>query len=287
MKKLVFILSIISIFFLTGCFKKDTLENINIYTSAYPIEYITTKLYGEHSTIKSIYPDGTNINHYELNQKQLHDYSQSDMYIFNGLSKEQSYLISMVEKNKRLMMIDSTQSMEITSNLNELWLDPSNVLMMASNIKKGLLEYIQNVYLTTEIQNNYDELKVSISKLDASLKLLSENNNNPTIIVDNSALKFLEKYGFTVICLEESDALTQKTISDATNLIEDNKITYIFTLDKENLNKTVKEVEHSTKAKIAEFKDLSNLTNKERSEKEDYISLMTYNINLLKNEIYD
>lgn len=287
MKKIILTFSIITILLLSGCFKKDDLENIQIYTSAYPIEYITTRLYGEHSTIQSIYPNSTDIEKYELNKKQISDYSKANMFIFNGLSKEQNYLVSMVEKNKDLMIIDSTQSMEYTYHSDELWLDPSNVLMMASNIEKGLLEYIKNVYLTTEIKNNYDELKVDISKLDASLKLLSENNNNPTLIVDNNSLKFLEKYGFTIISLEETDALTQKTISDATNLINSHKSDYIFTLDKDNLNKTVKNLQKNTNAKISEFKNVANLTNKERDEKEDYISLMNYNFNLLKEEIYD
>ena len=39
---------------------------------------------------------------------------------------------------------------------------------------------------------------------------MSSNSKYTTIIVDNNALKFLEKYGFTVISIEETDSLTQK-----------------------------------------------------------------------------
>ena len=45
---------------LTGCFKSDTMEDITIYTTVYPIEYITSRLYSDYSEIYSIYPDGVN-----------------------------------------------------------------------------------------------------------------------------------------------------------------------------------------------------------------------------------
>ena len=46
MKKL--LLTFICIFCLSGCFKRDSMENINIYTTIYPIEYITNRLYGDY-----------------------------------------------------------------------------------------------------------------------------------------------------------------------------------------------------------------------------------------------
>ena len=84
MKKIIYtILLGLSLFTLTGCFKMDNLEDITIYTSSYPIEYLTNELYGEHSTINSIYPDDVDINKYELNDKQIKDYSNTTMYIFD------------------------------------------------------------------------------------------------------------------------------------------------------------------------------------------------------------
>jgi len=271
---------------LTGCFKKDSLEDITIYTSAYPIEYIVNNLYGEHSTVNSIYPNNIQIEEYSLTDKQLKDYSKSHMFIFNGISKEKDYLIDMFEHNKDLMIIDATQSIEVDYNSTELWMDPSNFLMISSNVKNGLLEYISNHYLKEEIEKNYDDLKIKISNLDATLKLMSSNSNYTTIIVDNNALKFLEKYGFTVISVEETESLTQKVKNEVYSLIEGNKVDYIYTLDKENLSDIVKEIEVNTDAKILELHKLDNLTDKERSENEDYISLLSKNIDLLKNEVY-
>ena len=129
MKKLIPML--LMLFLLTGCFKQDNLDGIDIYTTVYPIEYIVTKLYGNHSNVYSIYPDEVNIDNYELTKKQIKDYSSSNMYIFNGLSKEKDYVSEMFKYNKNLMIIDASSTMEYNYSNNELWLDPSNFLMMA------------------------------------------------------------------------------------------------------------------------------------------------------------
>lgn len=288
MKKLCLGVTILGLMLsLSGCIKKDNLENITIYTTSYPIEYIATSLYGEHSTIKSIYPDDTNIDKYELTDKQIKDYSKSDMFIFSGLGKEKDYLLEMFEHNKELMIVDATQSIEVNYKTEELWMDPSNFLMIASNVRKGLLEYISNHYLATSIETNYETLKISISKIDATLKLMSESSNYPTLIVDNNALKFLEKYGFTVISVEEGDSLTAKVKSEVYSLIKSGRIDYIFTLDNDNLSDTVKEMQVNTDVKTLELNQLNNLTDKERSLNENYISIMNNNIDLLKEELYN
>ena len=71
MKKFFKLLSIILLLFtITGC-KSDSMEDIDIYTTVYPIEYITSRLYSNYSNIYSIYPDGVNVNEYTLTKKQI------------------------------------------------------------------------------------------------------------------------------------------------------------------------------------------------------------------------
>lgn len=289
MKKF-FILIISSFLIITssGCFKKDNFENVTIYTTNYSTEYITNYIYGAHSTIYSIYPNGTNIEKYSLTKKQIKDYSKGDMYIFNGLnSKEQEYLIKMVDHNKNLKMIVATESMEITYGEEELWLDPSNFLMSALNIKEELIKCITNHYLIEEINTNYDDLKIKISNIDAKLKLMSESADKKTIIVDTNTLKFLNKYGFNIISLEEDETLTEKTISSVEASIKNGTVKHIYTFDKENLNETVKKLIENSNVEIIELYDLTVLTDKQKSEKEDYITLMNENIELLKKELYN
>ncbi len=284
MKKIKLLICI-SLLLLTGCIKRDNLENITIYTTSYPIEYIVENLYGTHSTVKSIYPNGVDINTYTLNEKQIKDYSNGNMYIFSGLTNENNYIVDMVKNNRNLMIIDASSTIEYDNSIEELWMDPSNFLMMALNIKNGLNDYITNHYLKNDIEDNYELLKIKISNLDAKLKLLSENATTTTIVVDNDTLKFLTKYGFNIISLDP-DTVTDKIISDAVNYLNKTTNKYVLTLDETKISDTTKDIMDATKSGILTIHDLSNLTDKEKANKEDYITLFNENIDKLKTAVY-
>jgi len=263
------------------------MENIFIYTTDYPIEYITYRLYGEHSNITSVFPDGINIAEYKLTDKQIKDFSDSDLFIFNGLTNDKDLVQKLREHNKNLKIIDSTLSMEYINGFEEVWLDPSNFLMLAQNIKSGFEEYINNYYLNNSINDNYEKLKIEASNLDAKIKQIVSSSNNKVIVASSDLFKYLEKYNLTVYSLEENDNLTNKTISDVKNLIDEGKINYIFIKSNEEENQTIKDLIEGTDIKVLKWHTLSNISEMERSENKDYFSIMNENIELLKDELYN
>lgn len=287
MKKLLVFLAIIVLLIPTGCaIKRDTLENITIYTTAYPIEYITNSLYGKHSTVKSIYPNGIVNSVYTLTDEQIKLYSNSaSLFIFNGIGKEKNYINPMMSYNKGLKIIDSTKSIDYEYGEEELWLNPSNILMMAKNIKEGFDEYISNQYLKNNINTNYNELKATISKLEAKIYLMVETADDSTIIVSNDTLKFLEKYGFTVYSLDE-DTITDKTIETIKSKINKNKINYIFMLTDDETD-IVKSFVDKYGVKEVRLNDLSNLSEEDMKNNKTYVDIMNSNIDLLRKEIYN
>lgn len=287
MRKFLLILITLSILITTGCLKRDTMEDISIYTSAYPIEYITQKLYGNNATIESIYPDGIVISKYTLTEKQLKDYSSCDLFIFNGLSIEKDYIKPMFNSNKNLKIIDASASIEYDYRIEELWLDPSNFLMIAQNIKIGFEEYVTNQYLLQEIEDNYNQLKINVSSLDAKTQLMIQSADSNTIVVSNDLLKYLEKYGLTVISLEGTDNSADKNLETAKNMIKDGSLKYIYTLKNEDINESINELIKDTKVELVEFHTISNLDETEIKDGKDYISIMNENIELLKQQLYE
>ena len=285
MKKFICFLCLLSCFLLTGCIKRDSMEDINIYTSVYPIEYITTRLYGENSRVSSIYPDGIVYSLYTLNDKQIDDFSNSDLFIFNGLSSEKDYLRPMLNDNPDLKIIDATLSMEYSTYQEELWIDPSNALMIARNIKTGLNEYINNHYLKNDIEKNYESLKIDLSNLSAKLNLVSSSSNDPTIVVSSDAFKFLERYGYTVLSLDENNT-NEKIVADVKARIANGSTKHIFVIKDLDVNPITQSIIDETGVAKLEFHSLSNISENERNSKKDYISITNDNISLLKQELY-
>ncbi len=285
MKKILLILiTILLIIPFSGCLKLDNMEDIDIYTTVYPFEYIIDILYGEHSNVYSIYPDGIIVKNYQLTDKQIKDYSKANLFAFNGLNNEKDYVVSFFNYNKNIKIIDTTATMEIAYSDEELWLNPSNLLMIAENIKKGLEEYIDNGYLQKEINTNYQELKINISLLDAKIKVMVEEAKYNTILVSNNLFSYLNRYGLNVISLDP-DTVTEKIYSDTQELIKNKKIKYIYVPKNEELDETLSTFIKDNKLQVIYFNILDNISTEERTNKKDYITIMYENIDLLKKEL--
>ena len=289
MKKIKYLLPIllISILMVTGCFKRDNLEGIEIITTTYPIEFATNYLYGEHSIVNSIYPDGTDTFTYKLSEKQLNDYSKKKLFIYNRVTNDKDIAVEFLKRNANMLIIDATYGMEITYGEEELWLNPSNLLMMTQNIKKGLQEYMTNSYLEKEIDKKYEEIKVTLSELDANLKLTAENASRKKIVVNSDSLKYLEKYGFEVISLDSTnEAVSDKTISSTIDSITNGEVKHIFLLENNDNSDAVKQVIDKTNVETYTFRRLDNIKEEDRDENNDYFTIMNSNIELLRNELY-
>ena len=261
------------------------MENINIYTTTYPINYLITSLYGEHSKIYSIYPTGVTLSDYKLSDRKLEEYSKSELFIFNSLDKDRDYAVKMINLNDKLKVIDVATGMKYDNSIEELWLNPNDYLMMAENIKEGLAEYINNPYLKEEIETKYDTLEYDISKLDANLNETIENAKYKTIVTDSNMFKFLEKHGLKVISLEENQDLSSNTIEEVKSLINSGNIKYIYSTSKES-NQTVKNLIQENKIELVSINSMHSIDGSITNSNDNYITIMTNNINLLKKELY-
>lgn len=282
----VFVISCI-MFLMSGCFKTEELDNAKIYTTIYPIEYLVSELYGYNSEVNSIYPNGVNLDEYELSNKKINKYSKSDLFVYNGLTDEKKIAFNFVNKNKNLKIIDVSEGLAIKESQEELWLNPSNYLMLAQNIKNGLNQYIESSIIKDEIDANYNELKVSITEFETELKLISQNCKNNIIIVSKDYFKFLENYGFEVISLEETTDLNNDTVNRTKKLLSEKANNFVFITENEedNLSKTISNVIKSGgETKILNTFTILNADQREK--KEDYITLMKANLELIKEEVY-
>ena len=272
---------IISVFITSGC-KKDSMEGITIYSTVYPIEYITETLYGDYSDVYSIYPNEV----IELTDKLIADYSNSNLFVYNGLSNEKDYAVKMLNKNKNLRIVDATMGMEVLYSDPELWLNPSNFLMLCLNIRNGMKEYITNSFLRKEIDSNYDKLKLEISELDAEIKLLIENADSKTILVSNNVFKFFEKYGLEVISVFNDENLTDKTISLVKDAINDEKVKHIIMFENDTLTDEVEKIISDNNIEKIYFDSLTTLSSENQTSGKGYLSVMNSNLEILKKELY-
>lgn len=286
MKKFISLLIIsASLLLFTGC-SSDKMEDITIYTSVYPIEYVIKEIYGEHSTIYNIYPQGINPYNYKFTSKQIKDYGSSDLVIYDGLGNEKDYIAKMLNKNKKLKIIDATNRIQITNSENEIWINPSNILIVARNIRDGLKEYVNSNILEKDIDEKYEELRINISNIDVDLKEMGENAPRKTIIVQSDELTFLSKYSLNVISLDDK-SITDKIYADAKDAVENDEINYIYLFAGDEENENVKKLKEECEGLEVMYLDpINNISSTDKNDGVDYITLMNNNIDKLKQELY-
>ena len=215
------------------------------------------------------------------------DYSNGDLVIYNGLGKEKEYIVTMVNTNKKLKIIDSTNRIEYKYSQDEVWINPSNVLMVARNIREGLKEYVISENLDKKIDDNYEALKINISNIDVELKDMAENASNKDILVQSNELTFLSKYGLNITSID-ADTITDKIYNDASNLVEGGEIKYVFILNGEEENEFTKKLKEEVKddLEVVYIDPINNISTEDKNNGKDYISIMNDNIDKLKQELY-
>ena len=241
MKKVFLLIALI--FLTTGCsLTKDNLENANIYTTVYPIEYLVKTLYGDYSTINSIYPTGVDTDEYKLTKKQIKEYSDSDIFVYNGLSDEKKITKDFINKNKNLLIIDVSYGLSYKDRVEELWLSPNNYLMLAKNLKDDLNEYVNNPKIIDDVNSKYYDFSESLSLMDADLRSIgkeAQKKGTNTIVVSDDAFNYLNNYNFNVISLDEKSA-TETTLTNVKSALE--KGDYKAIITSENVSDDVKKM---------------------------------------------
>lgn len=275
----------ITLILLTGCFKRDNMDDISIAVTKYPIEYLVKNIYGFNSIVSSVYPVGSDVDTYTLSKKQLRKYSTNDIFVYNGLTDEKKIAAGLLNYNSSIKIIDVAKGLNDTYEEEELWLSPSNYLMLAQNIKDSLLSYTNSTILKQEINDAYEELKLNISMLDANIKVIAENANNKTIIVGNDLFKFLEKYGYNVLSIDESKN-KKSDYQEAKNLVSNKSNSYVFVLEKSVNDENVAKLKNAG-ASIVSIKSLKSLTQDEINDGYDYLQYMNTFIDDLKSEVYN
>ena len=278
------IILLLTLLFTTACNNKN-MEGMHILTTIYPISYITNEIYDQ-GIINSIYPNGADVNNYNLTDKQIKEYSHNDIFIYNGLSNELNTAKNLINSNRKLKVIDIAYGLNFKNGLEELWLSPNYFLMLATTIKDNLKDFTDSKYANEEIEKKYNTLAETISVMDAELRNIArsaKNINKNTIIVSSNMFKYLNNYGFNVISLEDEENLGNANLNSIKNGFKEGIYTTIFMKDTENKNELISFLEKNYNAKIITINTMTTLSQENENNNDNYITIMNNYIDEIKN----
>ncbi|NLC48058.1 MAG: zinc ABC transporter substrate-binding protein, partial [Tenericutes bacterium] len=272
MKKILII--IISCALLSACTLTDDFSDKYLYTTMYPIEYATTMIYSDYAKISSVYPNDATLNYEVTNKKKTGYAEKGEMFIYSGVANEAYLAKDLLNINGKMKLIDATKGMNNDKGFESVWLDPSNYLMLCSNIKSSLIDYNDNVYIKEAIEDNYKILNEKVSELDVQLYNIGKNGNYNTLLVADNVFTYLTKYNINVISIDSNNQSIDKSYSDAKKLIENGNIKYIYYINDSKLTQTQEKFISDYSLTKVRINDLFTLTDNERKENKNYITLM-------------
>lgn len=280
MKKRIILILILILTLATGCESRDELKNTKILTTIYPIEFIVSRLYTE-GEISSIYPNGANVETQELTNKQIKKYAKTnELFVYNGLSNEKNIANELYKRNKNMQMIEPSYGIKIKYGIEELWLNPNNLIWLASNIKTDLQTISNNKYANETIEKNFLELEEELAILDANLRDIGKRatqNSTNTLVVSYDTFAYLEEYGFNIINISNENNVTLAL----KNNFKNKTYNYILIPDKNNVPNYIQDLCDNYGTTLIEVPNIKTLTDTQRENKENYISIMQDYINTL------
>ena len=265
---------------LSGC-GEDSLSNMQVYTTIYPIEYLTNYLYGENHQVSSIYPKGADVSTYELTDMQKENYSKGGLFVYNGLTSEKELAREFLNRNPDLLLIDVAYGLNYEYTIEELWLSPNNFLMLAKNIRNNLIDYTNSTVLIESIEQKYSEIEEELSFMDAELRSVAteaQTEGTANLVVSSNKLAFLSNYGFDVIILNE-DA-NGEAIQDG---FDDGTYTDFYLCDTDLKTEFITNLESEYDANIISVDTMYTISDEEANNNETYLTIMRDFIDNIRN----
>lgn len=289
MKKIKILFLIFSLFLLNSCFSQKKYDDKTIYTSFYPLYFVTKKLVWENYKVENILPNWVEIHDYEPSLKQMWDLQKSKLIILNWLWLE--HYEEKLEKNSKIPLVIVWENIENVIRLDEkiekndehnhsntdphIWLSPKMMLLATQNLQKQLEK--------NDIETNskiIDDLKKLDEKYLKTLKTCQQKN----IITSHNAFWYLARdYWLTqipILWISNHEEASARNITDVLKKIKTEKIKAIFWENWESKNLTDM-ISKETLSEVFILNPIETITDLQKKNNEDYITIMQKNLEFL------
>ncbi len=246
MKRIISVLSLISLFFvLTGCGKKDS-KSFKIVTSCYPIYIMTLNLTKDIPDVEVVNMCDSNtgcLHNFQLKSEDLKKIESSSVFVINGAGME-SFLNKVINELSKVKIIDSSEGIELLKDEcheeehehchheynPHIWMSVSNCVKQVQNIANGLKE-IDSIH-SKEYERNAQTYTAKLTELKSKMESGLKDVSGKEIVTFHEAFPyFANEFGLKiagVINHEPDDETSTKELKEIIELINERNIKSLF-----------------------------------------------------------
>lgn len=295
--------------FLTACGQNNTINGGTadsknaVYTSFYPIEYMTKRIAGDKTEVINIIPVSGSVHGWEPSAKQIAELSESKALFINGSGLE-SWMEKFEDSIPDLNVIDTSKGIELIS-LEEsehndhhegeteeehkehshgstdphFWISPKEAVKQAENIYNGLvsLDKENEIYY----KENFDALAKELQALDKEYEEKLSKASRRKIIVPHEAFSYIERdYGIEQIPLSGIHSEGGPTLAKVKSIVEEAKaegITDVF-YESGSSSEVADTIIKEIGGKALEIDSLEGITKEQSDKGENYLTILKKNL---------
>lgn len=162
-----------------------------------------------------------------------------------------------------------------------IWIDPLKMIETAEILKDELIK--MNAEDTDLYEDNFKQLVQKLETLDKEFSEVLSAKENGKIIVPHAAFGYWERYGIEQLPVSGysmSEEPSQQELTELMKTAEDNDLEYVL-FEQNNSGQVSEVIQQEINAEAEYIHNMEVLTESNISEKEDYISLMKRNLEVL------
>ncbi len=178
-------------------------QKLIVFVSILPQADFVRQLGGDRVEVSVMMPPGANEHNYEPDTGQLKALSQANLYVKVGhLPFEDAWMERFVSTNRDMLVVDSSQSIEMIEHNPHIWLSPRLVKAQAETISAALVQ------LDPENQDYYLQQKQvflkELDKLDQEITATLSGVKGKSFLVYHPAWGYFARdYGLQEVAIEE------------------------------------------------------------------------------------
>ncbi len=270
-----------------------------IYTSFYPIEFLTRELVGNEAQIVNIVPNGWEAHGYEPTAGQIAQITKASAIVMNWfwLEPYEEKLIEMLKwtvptillaeqiKNPISTKEEHHKNEHHEDEHNHWDTDPHTWLSPKTMKEKSEILFRELWKVMTLKAENYLTLQKNLESLDTKFGSWLSNCAHKKFITSHEAFAYLARdYALEQIAIMGISPEEEPTASDIKNAIDTIKNEWLKAVYSEKLvsPKFAETIKKETWAEIFELDPLETLTSEQVQAWENYISIMEKNLEALR-----
>ncbi|HLU48734.1 MAG TPA: zinc ABC transporter substrate-binding protein [Planctomycetota bacterium] len=276
-------------------------STFTVYTSFYPTEYFAKRLAGAHANVVCPVPDDADPIFWKPSPEAIAEMQRADLIVLNGASFEKwAETVSLPEArvvdtarsfSDRLLRYEESvrhQHGPAGEHSHEgidghTWLDPLQAIEQARAIRDALIERLPNA--RADIERSWTALEADLRALDESFAaLVPDGAEPPPLLASHPAYNYLvRRYGWNVhnLDLDPETVPDDATIAEIRHTLEDFRARALL-WESEPVEEAARKIEDELGVESIVVSPCELLSDEERAEGKDYLSIQRENIERLR-----